>query len=381
MNLHVTSDTYGLFPKQIAMRIKRNENSCENRIVNLGESSVIHDEIITYISNSDLSINTFIATIDKLDKLIFHPYNFLCYKFLKKIINKYPGIQVYWAFWSSELYSLPQLSARQFGTFAKKYVDKKRSISQKLKDQRIAGNLISKIAYATGIKKNYSKLLIESFRHINFFCSFLPSDYSYFKKITFSNTTKYLPFAYLSIDDMVPNHENFEYVPGDKIMIGHSSSPSGNHYEIIQRLSEINPHFYIFLPLVYGDKNYGNLIENIAHKKFIRPDVQRNKVDSVSYSKKLSEIGWAIINAKMQQGLGNILALIFMGAKVFLDKDSSTYKDFTGWGIVVFTVQHDINSHELSNKLSKKDIENNRKIVSSKCNPQLVKHYWNSILS
>jgi hypothetical protein len=380
MNLHVTSDSYGLFPKQIAMRIKRDGSSEKNKMVNLGERSAIQDEIITYISDSPESINNFIATIEKIDKIIFHPYNFLCYNFLQVILKKYPNVQVYWAFWSYDLYNLPHLTLEHYEPFAKNYVKEQRSLLKRVKDLKIVGSLVLKFCYATGIKKNHTKKLIDSFKDINFFCSFLPSDFLFFEKVSSNKRTKYLPFAYLSLDDIVPDPDNFEFTPGNKIMIGHSSSPSGNHYEIIQRLGEINPDFSVFLPLAYGDENYGNLIEKEAFKKFKAPDVQRQKLDSVTYSRKLTEVGWAIINVKVQQGLGNIIALIFMGVKVFLDEDSSTYKDFSDWGIVVFTVQHDLNLFKLSNKLSKREIENNRAIISNKCNSELVKQYWNNIL-
>jgi len=381
MNLHVTSDSYGLFPKQVAMRIKRDGDSKKNKMVNLGEKATIQDEIITYISASSESINNFISTIETLDKIVFHPYNFICYDFLQVVLKKYPGVQVYWAFWSYDLYNLPHLNFEHYKPFAKKYVNGQMSLLQKIKDLKVVGSLALKFSYATGIKKNYIKKLVASFQHIDFFCSFLPSDFLFFEKVSSNKTTKYLPFAYLSLDDIVPNPDNFGYTPGNKIMIGHSSSPSGNHYEIIQRLSKINPGFSIFIPLAYGDENYGSLIEKEAIKKFATVDVQRQKLDSAAYSRKLAEVGWAIINVKVQQGLGNIIALIFMGVKVFLDEDSSTYKDFSGWGIVIFTVQHDLNSHNLSNKLSKEEIENNRSIISEKCNPELVKQYWSAIFS
>jgi hypothetical protein len=381
MNLHVTSDSYGLFPKQIAMRIKRDGGIEKNKMVNLGEEAIIRDEIINYISDSPESVNNFIETIEKINKIIFHPYNFICYKFLHIILKKYPEVKVYWAFWSYELYNLPHLSVEHYKPFSQNYVSKQGNIFSRIRNIKIVGDLVLKFSYVTGIKKNYTKKLIKSFKHIDFFCSFLPSDFLFFKTISSSQTTKYLSFLYLSLDDIIPDVDNFRFTQGNKIMIGHSSSPSGNHYEIIQQLSRINPDFPVFIPLAYGDENYGNLIEREALKRFTTADVLRQKLDTITYSKKLAEIGWAIFSTKVQQGLGNILALIFMGAKVFLDEDSSTYSDFSDWGIVVFSVQRDLNLEKLSNKLSNDEIQNNRAIIINKCNSELVKQYWNNILT
>jgi hypothetical protein len=380
MNLHVTSDHYGLFPKEIAERIKKQGRKDENRMVNLHPESVISDEMITYISSSQKDQQAFIDQIEKLDKVIFHPYNYSGYLFLQQLLNKFPGVKVYWALWSSELYELPHLSINHYKPFSKNYVKKQRSFFQKIKDLPLIGELVLKFSYFTGIKKNYLKELFKSYKEIDFFCSFLPSDFISFQQITFNKTAEYVPFAYFSLEHILPGLEDFNSA-GNKIMIGHSSSPAGNHYEVIKRLSNLNKNFSIFLPLAYGDMNYGNLIEKEAKKLFNDPDIQRDKLGISAYYQKLTEVGWAIINVKVQQGLGNIIALIWMGVKVFLDKDSSTYKDFKAWGIIIFTVQHDLTLEELSNKLTEKEIENNKAMIFKVCNEALVKQYWNEILS
>ena len=133
-------------------------------------------------------------------------------------------------------------------------------------------------------------------------------------------------------------------------MIGHSPS-RGNHYEIIQKLSTINPGYPILLPLSYGDKEYSNIIKE-SSEKFINVEVIRKKLERNMYYEKLTEVGWAIFNVKVQQAVGNIIALIWMGSKVFLDKNASTYKDFLTWGIDIYSVQDHLNEYELSNKLS-----------------------------
>jgi len=380
MNLHVTSDHYGLFPKEIAIRIKKQGKEKNNLMVNLHPEAAISDEMITYISPSEKTIKTFIRKIEKLDKVIFHPYNYSCYPFLQLLLKKFPKIKVYWALWSSELYELPHLSIRHFQPFSKNYVEKQRTLFQKIKDFPMIGKLVLEFTHLTGIKKNYMNDLSNSFQQIDFFCSFLPSDFSSFQDITLNKKAKHVPFAYFSLEHILPGLNDFNS-RGNKIMIGHSSSPAGNHYEIIELLSKLNKNFSIFLPLAYGDMIYGNQIENEARKRFNSLDVQRNKLELSAYYQKLTEVGWAIINVKVQQGLGNIIALIWMGVKVFLDEDSSTYKDFKAWGIIIFTVQHDLTLFALSNKLTEKEIEINKAMIFKVCNEELVRQYWNEILN
>ena len=66
----------------------------------------------------------------------------------------------------------------------------------------------------------------------------------------------------------MPDLDNFRS-KGNKIMIGHSSSPDGNHYEIIQKLMQLILPYPILLPLSYGDKKYGNIIKSEAKKNLL----------------------------------------------------------------------------------------------------------------
>ena len=380
MNLHVTNDNYGLYPLEIAKRIKESGKRDNNLMVNLSMESKYKDDFITYIPVSNFSFQKYLEKISSIDKIIFHPYIYDGCRFLKVVKKTFPDVKVYWAIWSYELYSLPPLPRGYFASFSDRYVKKKMGLPERIKGFKIIGKLILEFCYLTGIKENYVKKLKQSYRQIHFFCSLLPSDFLYFQKVSSNNRTKHLPFAYLSLEEIMPGLNNFSST-GNKIMIGHSSSPSGNQFEILVRLHEINPEFSIFLPLAYGDESYGNIIEKEALKRFSNIDVQRNKLDKELYYKKLTEVGWLIINVKVQQALGNITALIWMGVKVFLDEDTSTYKDFTDWGIIVFSVQQDLNINELSNKLSSNEVEHNKRLILQKCNEKTVSSYWNEILT
>lgn len=365
---------------EIAKRIKKSGRRHNNMMVNLSSESTFKDDFITYLPSSKNFYNIYVEKIDELDKIIFHPYKYDSIAFLKIVKKKFPEVKVFWAVWSYELYDLPPLPPGYYEPFSLKFVKENMRFPEKIKEFKIIGKIISNFSYLLGIKKNYAKELKRSYNQIDFFCSLLPSDFLYYQKISANTSTKHLAFAYLSLEEIMPELNNFNST-GNKIMIGHSSSPSGNHFEILSRLNEINPEVPIYVPLAYGDKKYGDLIETETLKKFPKADIQRNKLDKASYYKKLTEVAWAIINVKVQQGLGNITALIWMGVKVFLDKNSSIFKDFTDWGIVVFSIQHDLNKMELSQKLTTAQIENNKKIILEKCKEETVRKYWGSVLS
>lgn len=383
MNLHVTSDSYGLYPVEIAKRIKSSGNNKNNLIVNLSGNTIYKDSIITYIPISDIAFKNYIAKLSFLDKIIFHPYNLTASRFLKIALKRFPHVKVYWMCWSMELYGSPSL-INLYEPFSTNYV-KVSANNTKGKSvffrsiKNVSKKIINKILFIAGIKKDYQSTYLHSRCLVHYFCSPFYSDFLFLQTVTPHCKIKYLPIAYLSINKILPEPDGFKS-QGAKIMIGHNSSPTLNHYEIIQKLSIINRNYPILLPLSYGDKEYGNIIKKEALKKFTNVEILEKDVDSNIYYKKLTEVGWTIFNAKFQQGVGNITALIWMGSKVFLDKNTSTYKDFSAWGIYLFNVQDHLNEYELSNKLSLEQIENNRKIIFEKFNEEAINKDWHEFL-
>lgn len=377
MNLHVTNDSYGLYPIEIARRIKESANSKNNVIVNLYKTSVYTDSDITYISENDIAFKKFIAQLVHLDKIIFHPYNITGYRFLKIILRKFPNVKVYWMCWSYELYNLPNLTHILYEPFSTRYLKRKwlslRYFKNALK------KYFNKLITIAGIRKDHILTLQHSHSLVHYFCSPFYSDFLFLKSISPGNSIKYLPIAYLSLNKLIPDLDK-AVSKGNKIMIGHSSGPDGNHFEIIEKLSTINPGYLILLPLSYGDREYANIIENEAASRFSNVEVLEKKLDRPDYYEKLTEVGWAIINAKVQQAVGNIIALVWMGCKVFLDKNTSTYKDFSAWGINIYTIQDHLNEDELSNKLSFEQMEINREKILGKFNEEVVNRSWREFL-
>ena len=358
MNLHVTNDSYGLYPVEIAKRIRNSGAGDNNRIVNLYPTSVYKDSLITYLPEKKAAFIKYIATIDRLDKIIFHPYNETGYHFLQEILKKFPGVTVYWMCWSYELYNLPHLLHTLYEPFSAAYLAKRPYSFNSIK--KFGKDVYHGTLTKFGLRKKYMARLRHAHSLVHYFCSPFYADYQFLQTVTPVNKIQYLPVAYLSLEEIIPDLHVFTS-KGNKVMIGHSALLEGNHYEVLQKVSEISTTYSILLPLSYGDTEYGNLIKEEARKKFTNVEVLENKIERDAYYQKLTEVGWAIFNTKVQQGVGNIMGLIWKGAKVFLDKNTSTYKDFSSWGIHIFSIQDNLDKYELSNKLSFEQIENNRR--------------------
>lgn len=371
MNLHVTNDGYGFFPKEIARRIKDSGNLENNVIVNLSTKSSIKDDIIKYIPITEKAFKEFIKTLKRVDKLIFHPFNYNSYSFLTLVLQKFPDARVYWVCWSYELYNVPGAGIELHDTFSRAYLSQKKSLKHKTISsvkKMLSGVLRTPLQNATPRER----------LPIHFFYSFLPSDYLFFQS-KYKTSAEYIPFAYLSLNKIMPSLDEFRS-DGNTIMIGHSASPDSNHFEMLEKVSSISPNSSIFLPMVYGDHAYASLIKKEAYDRFQHVEVLEKKLDSVEYYNKLTKVGFAIFNVKVQQGLGNIMALIWMGAKVFLNEETGTYRDFTSWGIKVFSIQRELNQAQLSERLTEEEIKNNKDVIFARFNEDKVDGYWQSLL-
>lgn len=136
------------------------------------------------------------------------------------------------------------------------------------------------------------------------------------------------------------------------IQIGNSADPENNHKEIIDRLANLkNNNIIIFAPLSYGDKQYGDNIsrygKSIFGDKFI---ALRKLLSFEKYNEYLLNIDIVIFNHKRQQAMGNTIALLGFGKKVYLRSDVTPWPFFKNIGLSIFDSKGDISIEPLSSQ-------------------------------
>lgn len=197
---------------------------------------------------------------------------------------------------------------------------------------------------------------------------------------TFKKTFNHIPFAFLSVDELF-DEQFLQIKPriGNKIMIGHSGIPSNNHLEVFHQLSEIDVPNLLFCPLSYGDKTYISILEKRG-KKILGDRVEFFKVflPKKEYYQKLQEIGFAILNTNVQKGFGNLIGLLFIGVKVFLNKENSIFFQLKKWGFIVKEIS-EINKSELQTPLTTKEVKHNQKLILDLFNNRKIEDYYASL--
>lgn len=172
----------------------------------------------------------------------------------------------------------------------------------------------------------------------------------------------FLKFCYYSIDFMV---NVLEKINENKflIQIGNSATPTNNHLDVFDKLQKIKfENSTLFIPLSYGEKWYVECIKNESLK------LTNHKIEFVeelipleTYNKKLSQVKIAIFNTRRQQAVGNILALLFYGAKIFISEQSPVYDFLKREELIIYSYEKDLTSPEiLQEGLSLSQINHNR---------------------
>ena len=150
------------------------------------------------------------------------------------------------------------------------------------------------------------------------------------------------------------------------IQIGNSADPSNNHLEVLEKLKEYKDEdIKIFIPLSYGNKEYAKEVivkaNEIFGKKFI-PLTEFMPFEK--YLEFLSDIDIAVFAHKRQQAMGNIITLLWLGKKVYMRSDITTWKLFEDIDVKVFDI-NDIKIDKLDSPIKKKNRQNIKANFSS----------------
>lgn len=303
-------------------------------------------------------------------RIIIHYHNELVAHFLKK--NNIDTQRVFWVLWSGDLYNIPFYTKSLYQPETLKFVSNTdRSLNYLTKE------FLKKI-----IQKRGFFVYRESFKRIQYIASIFDGDVLEARK-TFNVDFKQVPFAFLAIDQLVDkvilDQRNIKL--GNKLMVGHAGSLENNHLDTFKRLKEINVSNVIFSPLSYGNPEYIKQVLKSGTQFFgDRFEPLIDFIPKEEYYSKLQEVGYAIFNTEIQQAFGNIMALIFLGVKVFLNRGNSIFVQLKLWGIIVFEMD-ELSAQSLQIPLLAIEKEHNRKIIFERLNEDIINGYYKALLT
>ncbi|SEA69183.1 TDP-N-acetylfucosamine:lipid II N-acetylfucosaminyltransferase [Psychroflexus halocasei] len=271
--------------------------------------------------------------------VFFHGLEYYSSIVLNRTPNKYKKI---WILWGMEIYSNPYLfkaqsilDAQTLELFESNKA--KRNIGKKFKD--IFRGFFYRIKYRT---YGPYKEVLAAINKANYCAILYKEEFNLVKNKLPDNELTYLKYSYYPIEKMLDDPKN--KVTDNNILLGNSASYTNNHLEVFSILSKFNLDSQkVITPLSYGDQNYKEEIITRGHKEFknnFEPLV--NFMPLHEYNAYIQKCGIVIMNHHRQQAVGNVLTMLWMGAKVYLDQRNTLYYYLKRIGIHIYTVSEDL---------------------------------------
>ena len=161
------------------------------------------------------------------------------------------------------------------------------------------------------------------------------------------------------------------------IQIGNSADPANCHNEILAALDGFKQsNILILAPLSYGDSDYADYVTQkgceLFGKKF---RAMRTLLTPEDYHRHLSGIDVAIFAHRRQQGMGNMIALLGLGKKVIMRKETTAWMLFKALGFDVYS----FDSFDLT-AMPLDSAEKNRRLATIYFSEKKLVEQWRSIL-
>lgn len=212
------------------------------------------------------------------------------------------------------------------------------------------------------VEKLRKKQKIKIIERVDIFCPVLTTEYGAMHW-PLTKKPKLMDWNYGTMEDNWAK-AGFTPIDGNNVLLGNSAATTCNHIDGIDLINEVEEfQGKLIIPLSYGNQAYKELIKNYLHQSFKgEAMVLEDFMPFDEYTKIISTCSLVVMPHKRQQGLGNILMLMNLGAKIFLDKDNLLYTYLIEQGFVVYTLE-DISQKCFQDKLAENQIENNRRLL------------------
>lgn len=311
-----------------------------------------YDSEISFVNSRDRrGFWNAIGNINQYQHVVIHFLSFELIKLLDGVTHP----SIYWIEWGADLY-ISLLQPKGYKLFD----DPDYVLRQKCKYPLP----ISKLMYWCR-RKQYQIAFVNFAKKVKYFVpDSMPGEYelllSYYPKLSH---LQYKNFFYYPIDMILPNKNLTS--KGCNIMINHCASFTGNHLEILDKLSELDLHGKeLVIPLSYGNQRHALHVEQDAIRKFgDKAHIIKDYLPLSEYNKILEDCDVFIYGHYRQEAVGNILIALYLGGKVFLHNYNPLLGFYKEIGLTIFSIEDDLNDSSIQSKLSQTAINNNKKIL------------------
>jgi len=337
--LHILQDEkFSEMAIELFESVSKNKNDyCV--ITNKSNFKFIKTSKVKKISNFKLLNGSFLGTFNNYDFVVLH---LLDQKNKYIIMNASKDVKFLWIGWGMDYYDF---------------------ISQDLHLDQTKLLLVSQKQYSiktfvkTFLFRNYN--VNDVMKRVDFFAPVLENEYELVKQHFDEFKPKFIDWNYGTLEQIVSGFKDIK-LNGNNVLVGNSATPTNNHYEAFDLLKQINFNNKVFVPLSYGVEEYKNSIIKLGNDLF-----QQNFYPLTDfmvleeYLKLISSCSVVVMNHLRQQAIGNINIMLYLGARVFLNKKNPAYDFYKELGVTFNTVD-ELSMELIHQPLTYIEVENNR---------------------
>lgn len=355
MLLHIVPDDKFI---DAAYRIFEEASPGENAFVFFSEKKplrYIKKTPIQFVGRFAFLNRKFINSLKNYEAVFFH---FLTEPDMQLLAKADKSVKFVWIGWGADYYDLivgdrtKLFKQKTLDLYQRQVIDdQKYTLKSKLK------RIIKLLIY----KKNDKRNIVN---RISYFAPVIDEDYCLLQQTLLDFRPAYLSWNYGTLeDDMLKGFEG-HMVSGNNILVGNSASYENNHLDVFAILSKVDLGFRkVLCPLGYGEQRYGDRVAKEGTVVFGHNFVPiRDFMPIKDYVSLVRSCSSVLMGHLRQQAVGNIIIMMYLGAKIFLDKQNPVYSFFNKNGAIIFNLD-DFNAETLKKELTLEEIETNRQIL------------------
>ena len=304
-----------------------------------------NENLIKFVEEED-DINALLNTL-KPKAILAHAFHLEYAKAINKLEN---NINIAWYTWGFDVYGLPRIKPTTYAPLTNRFLLKNIS-------NLFVGRLILKHKFTRKIyfrirktEEDRYSIIFKALKKVKFFATYLEEDYNCFSKY-YSNNFKFINSPFSTINQyLAGNKELILRENAQHILIGNSNSVESNHLDVFNILKgqDILINTKVFTPLSYGDyKAYKTEVISKGHQALgeafepLLDFMNRN-----DYIAMLTSCSTGIFYHYRQQAMGNIIAMLYLGSRIYLSSKNPAYKFFINNGIQVFDFDKDFRHYK-----------------------------------
>jgi dTDP-N-acetylfucosamine:lipid II N-acetylfucosaminyltransferase len=164
------------------------------------------------------------------------------------------------------------------------------------------------------------------------------------------------------------------------IQVGNSADPRNKHIEVFNKILQHNlEHVKIFCPLSYGNEgDYVKKVIEYGKRSFGEKFVPITRMVTMpEYDKYLECIDIAFFNHDYQGSMGNMIALLSLGKKIYINSYSTPFEYFQNLGLYVYKTNSKIDLK----LIPKNKAESNTRKAKSFFTEESLVNSWNEVFN